>query len=269
MSEGERVTPSPEEMQAAYARLLPALDAETEETLRTLDLPLSDAAITALKAYKRLVAWHEPMLQVTPPDRHEYITRLPDYAAAALQAEALATAATASRPKTTKNLRAEGLRLRQKLLVHADALVEEDYFDPAAVAAVRAGPQSANKEISKDLFALAELFEGRWEAIRDNTSVRREQLAEARETAAQLRERAAVDPEPPPPTEAQRRRTAAFTLLHRAYEENRRAIQHARYYERDADQIAPSLYAGLRGGQRSRSTSIGSTEPTPEQPIEV
>jgi hypothetical protein len=51
--------------------------------------------------------------------------------------------------------------------------------------------------------------------------------------------------------EAARLRQKAYTFFVRAYEDARRAVVYLRAAEGDADEIAPSLYAG-RGGSRRR-----------------
>src|SRR5688572_5909064 len=52
--------------------------------------------------------------------------------------------------------------------------------------------------------------------------------------------------------EAADRRRRAFSLFARAYDQARRAVIYLRWDQGDADDIAPSLYAG-RGGSRRRS----------------
>lgn len=57
-------------------------------------------------------------------------------------------------------------------------------------------------------------------------------------------------------------------MLSRAYDDARRAVTYLRWHEDDADEIAPSLYAG-RGGRRPRSDEAeaaaapSSSGPTP------
>ena len=44
-------------------------------------------------------------------------------------------------------------------------------------------------------------------------------------------------------------RNRAFTLLVHTYEESRRAVQYLRFWEGDADDLAPSMYEKHRGKQ--------------------
>ena len=61
-------------------------------------------------------------------------------------------------------------------------------------------------------------------------------------------------------------RSRAFTLFMDAYDDARRAIQFIRWYEGDADEIAPSLYPGAKGHKKAARSDAAknsnSTTPT-------
>lgn len=270
----DRIIPSQEDREGAYGELLPQLQAMVAGPLRVVDVPLQDAVAVVLAAIPRLAPWREHLLAlaelVKPGDAETrgYIERLRVFAAAALHADAQAVAATSSAPPRI-NPRESGKNQRAALLKQADALAAAGYLDAAAVQEVRKGPQNATKEIARDLAALVALFLRHWEEIHDKTPVTREQLNQAMVTAADLLEQV-IDPgAAPPATPEAALRAAAFTLLHRAYEENRRGMAFLRYHERDADEIAPSLYTARprpAGGRQADDAA----PPTPrEEPVEV
>ena len=91
-----------------------------------------------------------------------------------------------------------------------------------------------------------------WAKLSGHTTLREHELDAAESTAAELNHAFATRAERYKALQAaneQRRRN--FTLLARAYDEVRRGIHFLRWYEGDADDIAPSLYQG-RGGSRRK-----------------
>jgi hypothetical protein len=111
------------------------------------------------------------------------------------------------------------------------------------------------------VLGLVALMRERWNSIQGKTAVQppdleaAERLADRLITAVGVREQGPVTL-----AAAVAARLRAFTLFMRAYDEARRAVNYLRWREKDADTIAPSLYA-KRGGRRPAEPS-GGDEPT-------
>lgn len=137
------------------------------------------------------------------------------------------------------------VELRAVLLVDAQSLVHRKVLQPGVLGELR-GIQGAKNQCF-DLLQLVSVFRKFWATVEAQTPVttadldRAEVLANQLATAAGIREQATAGVSP----SADLRRRA-FTLLLRTYDEVRRMITFLRWDDGDADQLAPSLWAGRR-----------------------
>ena len=104
------------------------------------------------------------------------------------------------------------------------------------------------RALASDVLALVALFKQHWSVLENKTPVTLAALNDAGNRAVELLAAVGMREQGPIPTgEAARLRQKAYTLFVRAYEDTRRAVVYLRAADGDADEIAPSLYAG-RGG---------------------
>ena len=96
-----------------------------------------------------------------------------------------------------------------------------------------------------------------WAAVQSRSGVLRAELTRADELYHQIEaafaQRGAATATS---ASASNLRQRAFTLFARAYDEARRAVAYLRWHEGDAEQIAPSLYAG-----RGKAKGNAATKP--------
>jgi hypothetical protein len=107
--------------------------------------------------------------------------------------------------------------------------------------------ETGYKNRAQDVLVMGTHFRQNWAALEGKTGVTLEEIARAEDLAQQMmtvlaaRERSQVGVLP-----ALERRSRAFTLFLRAWDEVRRAIVYLRWHEGDADRLAPSPYANRR-----------------------
>lgn len=117
------------------------------------------------------------------------------------------------------------------------------------------------KNQAADLIALVALYRDNEKALAGRTGISKEDLDEAEALAYQLfgaiGEREQLPITVAATTEARQR---AFTLFMNTYDDVRRIVHYLRWKEGDADEIAPSVYAGRKRGSKDSDLS--------EQPVE-
>jgi hypothetical protein len=219
------------EVRAELAALRP------EEVRRvTVDLPF--AVTLALGAAPRLAALRPAIVAALPLHPIETLDRLETYAFAAYYAHLLTLPATKSVSERAK-LIDEARALRGALLLGAEALAARSLVDAALVAKIRSG--AGHLDMAGDLIALGAVLGGAWGAIHDKTAVTLEEVQRAGALGALLLVALGADTQPSVAA-AGEDRARAFTLLHRAYDECRRAVAYLRFHEGDAERITPSLF---------------------------
>ncbi|HEU4405262.1 MAG TPA: hypothetical protein VFS43_08240, partial [Polyangiaceae bacterium] len=242
----------PVEAEAAYHRVLPAIEAVPLDEARRINVHVPTAVTTVLGALPSLLALRDEI--ATLPKNGAKASTLPKHAVdalAMLRDLALATAfaylATAAHAESETALRArlaEGTPLRDRLLVAAEALAHAGYFDATHVATIRSG--TGHLDTASDLIGLGALFRAHWDEVSNKTAVTRADVDRAAELGSVLLEAL-----------GQRKLGTdgaggigkpdlilrkAFALLSGVYGDCRRAVVYLRWYEGDADLIAPSLF---------------------------
>jgi hypothetical protein len=244
----------------AFAKVEPELGSLAAEELAPLPDDFGAAVNAVLAAAPRIHEHREAMGEQLPKHPLELVDNLEQYAQAAWYAHLVHTYSS-NGPEALKALVDEATKLRDGLLIAAEALAHRNLLDADSVARIRKG--SGNADLAGDLVALAALFKESWGKVASKTAVERHEIDRAAELgpAVLVAMHAKKHAGKPVDTEAQRAR--AFTLLSRAYDACRHALAYLRWKEGDADSIAPSLTkkkAGRKPG--AKKDEAGSAEET-------
>lgn len=256
---------SMDEVQAAYERIEPELDAiEPADVGRvTADVP------TAVS----LAIGSIPLLEGLAPEMKKQLTAPPIEHIARLRVLSLGLLYTHLRyvPRRSESVQAdleEARVLREQMLSAADAHVSFGHMSPDAVASVRDGGGYLDR--ANDLIALAALFRAVGPRIRGATPVTEAMLARATELGTQLigelgGQELGIGADGAGPRDWRDRRNRAFTLFMQNWEGIRRAVEYVRYYEQDAETFAPLLH---RRGTRPSDEEDVVVEPVVTEPTE-
>jgi len=246
-------------LQQAYAKHVARFSALGPSELTTINLDVPSMYMMATGTLNRLGVQRAEVLALPGIDK-ELVEHVDEYLLALGHAQALYLAASTP-PAAIPELYEELLSLRTVLLADTTALVTRALMPGDKLADLR-GPTS-HAATAFDVLALSAILRAHWAQIEGKTALSLAELDRAESAADRLLtavgERAAADEEA---AAASRARQSAFTLFVRAYDELRRGIVYLRWRTGDADDIAPSLYAG-----RSRRRK-GSDDPSeaPEPP---
>ncbi|MEN9581964.1 MAG: hypothetical protein RJA70_4973 [Pseudomonadota bacterium] len=157
--------------------------------------------------------------------------------------------------------------MRDQLHTDALALAKRGLLQDERVAKLRSG--LGHKSVAIDVVGLVQLFRKRFAALQGRMAVteaeldRAAQLGQELMTAAGVKEQAHMGV-----NAAALLRHRAFTLCARAYDQARRAVIYLRWDEGDADQIAPSLWAG-RGGRKTNEAATSDRLEPAADPVAV
>ena len=167
-------------------------------------------------------------------------------------------------------LHAEVSACHALLISDADGLVRRRLLDPNLVEPCRPA-QGYLTTVSSTLLTV-KLFREQWEQIKERAPTSKEDLDVAESKALELRQRLHEGELGAERIMAMERRTQLLTMLVRQYGEVRRMIGFVRHWYDDADEIAPSLWAG-RGKRRGASNDVEKEAedkpslPTPSGPV--
>ena len=124
------------------------------------------------------------------------------------------------------------------------------------------------KNVAFELIDWANLIRDHWSSIQGKTALTEAEVQNAKDLGERLVRAAGLrDQAPLFQAEAARIRQQALTLMVGAYDATRRAIGYLRWEERDADTIAPSLYAGKTRKAADEPTPPVATPPGPTPPV--
>jgi hypothetical protein len=151
--------------------------------------------------------------------------------------------------------RAEHGRVREALAAHG--LLRE-----SQVADLRGG--RGHRSVADGLVGLAHLFRDNWDAVSAKSAVTVEHLARADELGVQLLEAIGGRALARKRDKSDDAGLRALTLLVQVYEQVRGAVVYVRWNEKDADEIAPSLYGGRARRRLASEEEI--TPPAEEAP---
>jgi hypothetical protein len=143
----------------------------------------------------------------------------------------------------------EGIKLRSTLQGDITALIARGFIHPDSIKNYTA--LTGYKNIASDLQIQAQILKDNWSQIEGKCATTLAEVEHALKVAAHLlRLTGLKEQSPAVVANASEQRKRAFTLFRRAYDDARRAIIFLRWHEEDADEIAPSLYAGRTGTKK-------------------
>jgi hypothetical protein len=227
----------------AFAKVEPELAALPPEASAPPTIDPAAAVAVVLAAAPRIREHRDAIAEQLPKHPLRPIDELETYAQAAWYAHLVQTYSSTT-PEAAKALVDEATRLREGLLIAAEALAHRALLDADAVARVRKG---GGHDLAGDLITLAGLFKAAWSKVSSKTAIERGEVERAAELGPAVLVATAVKKHKSTDTEAERAR--AVTLLLDAYDSCRRAIGYLRWKEGDLDVIAPSL-ARKRPGRK-------------------
>jgi hypothetical protein len=257
-SNGASAPSTPNAAADAFTKIEPELAALAPEALAPITIDLGAAVGSALAAAPRVREHRDAIVEQLPQHPISAVDKLESYAQAAWYAHLVHTYSSGS-PESAKALIEEATRLREGLLIAAEALAHRAILDADAVARIRKG--SGVVDLAGDLTALAALFREGWGKIGGKTAVEKHEIDRAAELGPAVLVATAAKKHKNTDTEAQRAR--AFTLLVNAYDSCRRALAYLRWKEGDADTIAPSLFRkrpGRKPGKKGEEASDAPAE---------
>lgn len=252
---------------AAFARVAAEIAAVPLESVRAINVHVPSAVVLVLGKLPRLLALRDEMVKACPRQPLATIDKLRDYALAAAHAYArvLPRDGGETRLRTLLN---EASLLRERMLASAGALVTFGLLDAGAVAAIRRG--TGHLDTIQDLLSLGELFRQAGPDVVSKTPLVPADVERAIQLGELLLEALGQQREGTDGSndrgEAEEQLAKAFELFRRAYEEYRRTINHIRWYEGDADEIAPPLAHSRRQGRRPRADEPVSEPDEAESP---
>lgn len=242
MSMSDPMNPVPAlQARSAYAAIQPELDAMDGKNLVGLNLDIPTSVVTVLGCMPELRQLKARLIEDLPNVDPSLFEKTEQYAYALRHADILHTAA--SKPaEPIAEIAAQLKELHSRLEADARALGQRKLIDPARLAFLTG--VRAFQSMTSDVFLLVELFRKNWDTIVGKTAVTpaeldlAESLAERLDTAVGIREQGPANASV---TAANRRK--AFHLFIKSYDETRRVVGFLRWHDKDADTIAPSLFA--------------------------
>jgi hypothetical protein len=159
-------------------------------------------------------------------------------------------------------LHAEVLQEHTLLLTDAQALVNRKLLTANQVEPCR--PIQGHKATASSTLLLVKLFRENWERIAASTPTKVADLDRAEAKALVMRQRLNEREQGSNKIDVVEHRARLLATLVRQYGEVRRMIGYVRYWNDDADSIAPSLWSGRRGKKRAVGANDGAEDqPTP------
>ena len=245
----------------AYQRIIDEMNKVPASELIPINIDIPAAVATALGAMPEIMALRSKLVALPDFDIAR-LDKLEAYTLAIGHAHTRWLGASAP-TESLEQISQEATVKRELLLSDASALAKRNMIDGQRLKELK-GPIGF-KNLSFDLFNLADMLRSNWTAISGKSALQlteldqAEVLADRLITAVGLREQG-----PAIVAESAESRQRAFTLFVSAYDQVRRAVSYLRWNEDDVDTIVPSLYAGRNTG-RAR-TAPKCNRPFPPRP---
>lgn len=222
----------------AFTKIEPEISALAAEDLAPLPADFSAAINAVLAAVPRIMEHRDAVADQLPKHPIALLDNLESYAQAAWYAHLVHTYSS-NGPEALKALIDEAQKLREGMLIAAEALAHRNLLDADAVAQIRKG--SGNADTAGDLTALAALFKESWGKVASKTAVERHEIERAAELGPAVLVALHAKKHAGKQVDTDAQRAGAYTLLSNAYDACRHALAYLRWKEGDADSIAPSL----------------------------
>jgi len=231
-----------------YERMLPELKAFPAEEVTQINLDIPDSVSTVLGVLPKIKALREPMSKLPSDFDIAEVDKLEDYTTVVSHANTLHAIATQP-PDDLQPVYHEALALREVLYADVTALIHRGLINEATIKGLN-GPKGF-KNTAQDLQILGSVLNQNWAKVQGNCGAKREELDRALKLALHILRAVGLREQAPAMiAEAADIRARAFTLFTRTYDSARRAVIYLRWHEGDADEIAPSLFAGRSNGRK-------------------
>lgn len=243
----------------AHAKCRDLLSAVPDSALVPINVDVPSVVTMVCGAWPRIAALREEIAALPHIDLAEF-DRVLDLALALGHTQSLYLALNGP-AAVLPPLAAEAQKARDVLLDEVRLLGKRGVLDAGFTAAFQGGP--SYKAVAFELLALVNCLRALPEAAAARARATAEELDAAEALARSMtQELGARDQAPVMAAAAAHERQQAFTLVAHAYDQARRAVSFLRWNEGDADELAPSLYAG-RGGRRAVDDVVAPLVPTP------
>jgi hypothetical protein len=247
--------------QEAYDRVAPLIAAVRDEELHPINLDITSAVATVLGALPEIRELSARMAELPGLDVQN-IDQLEDLTLAVRHANTQYLTAAAP-PDDLAEVLADGLTLRDNLKGEVEQLVRRGHINPKSLKGVSGG--NGYKNLAKDLAIYCAVLRAAWAEIQGKCGTDLDELEHGERIGNRILRIVGLREQGPSLfSDTTANRLRAFTLFMRTYDEVRRAVTYLRWKKNDADDIAPSLYAG-RGG-RGKKTEVEPPEAEPATP---
>jgi len=244
----------------AYLRLKDEISQVREADLITINVDVQGIITSMRGRMGQIMAFRDRLATDLPTIDPASFDKLEDYT--------LATAYTHGQYRATsmpsesfQAVLLEAIEYRGILLADASALHQRGIIDGSKLGDLKGA--NGYKSTAFDLLTLYTLLRESWDRITGRTALTLDELERAGIVADELMLAAGIrESGPQMMTTVILNRQRAFTLFAQSYDQVRRCIQFMRWNEGDADDIAPSLYAGRR---RKSGSELNPEEPAPAE----
>lgn len=232
-------------LEARRARLDAMPESHIQRPVR-LDLLLATASVT------ETVRTFDPELRAALVDEYRdratnILDGLETTACAARQAEAELD--TREDSTDVAAIHEEVMTMYERLFTDATSLVQRGLLPKERLAVAR--DLKSYQGTLQSLIWILEIFSGAWSTLSTETPVKVADLERAAEIASRMTDALGDKSHAVQRAAAMETRTRALSLLVREYEELRRMVTFVRWFEGDADDFVPSLYA-TRGPRKPK-----------------
>jgi hypothetical protein len=227
---------------AAFEELLPELLAVSEDSIPPILIDIPTAVTTVLGALPRIRQLRPDIVETLRRFDLAEFDKLEQYTLAVSHAHALHRAAHGPKVSLTAMAR-ELVGLRNMLLSDVRSLASHRLINAERLTGRKATP--GYRALAYDVLTLVEMLKEAWNDVHSRTPMTLAELDGAAARAEELLMAVGLrDQARPTVAEATVLRHKAFALFLRVYGRARAAVQYLRAELGDADEIAPSLYAG-------------------------
>jgi hypothetical protein len=253
----------------AFADSKPHRDALRPDEVQRVNLDIPSAVATALGALPEILSVRSDVVKHLGTFDITHFDRLQTYAMALSHAFARGKTSLSETHKLP-DLNLEGTALRDTLFTDMAALAKRGLVDPDAFKSCKG--YTGYKNVASELLVLVSAGRDSWSRIEGRCGITREELDRAEKiTGHMLRLLGLRGQAPEIVAAAAEDRDRAFTLFVRSYDQIRRAVIYLRWGQGDADDIAPSLYAGRRKNgaddRQDQPVPAAGAVPTPSGPV--
>ncbi len=247
----------PSEFERAFAAVEDEIRAVPANDLIHITIDVRLVAVNTVARLPRMMDLRDEIVKALPEFEIGALDGLKTYALAAAHAYFLNQMSIAT-PAEVADLAERAAARRAVLLADVKALVAHGLIDGAPLEGLAGAV--GHRNIAYDVILLRNLLVDAWPKISGRTVLTTDALESDAAVASRLLMAAGQrSVSAPTPTEAALLRDQAFTLFSRKYDQVRRATAYVRWNEDDANEYAPSLYAGRRS--RKREASANAVDP--------